>query len=57
LTDDQGAFEHDVDSLLMTKGVHDLWAVDTATGQSSNVAHFTTTNEQGPAEKPNYPTF
>jgi len=57
LTDDKGAFEHDIDSLLLLKGVHDVWAVDTATGQSSNVAHFTTTNEPGPTQKPNYPTF
>ncbi len=56
-TDEKGGFEHDIDSLLLLKGEHDVWAIDTTTGQSSNVAHFTTTNEPGPAERPNYPTF
>ena len=52
LTDDHGEFTHDVDTLLMLRGTHDLWVVDSTTGVTSNLAHFETTNDQGPAERP-----
>jgi hypothetical protein len=38
-TDVQGELTHEVDTLLLTPGVHDLWIVD-STGVSSNVAQF-----------------
>jgi hypothetical protein len=56
LTDAKGAFEHDIDTLLLMRGVHDLWVVDSETGLTSNVAHFEATDDQGPTEKPAYPT-
>jgi len=57
LTDAHGEFEHDIDSLLLMRGVHDLWVVDGASGKTSNVAHFTAIDESGPAEKPTHPTL
>jgi len=56
LTDAKGGFEHDIDTLLLMRGTHDLWVVDSETGLTSNVAHFQATDDQGPAEKPAYPT-
>jgi hypothetical protein len=56
-TDAHGEFEHDIDSLLLMRGVHDLWVVDSASGMTSNVAHFTAVDESGPAEKPTHPTL
>ena len=55
LTDAQGGFEHDIDTLLLLRGVHDVWAVDSASGLTSNVAHFDATNDPGPTEKPTHP--
>ena len=52
LTDAQGAFEHDIDTMLLMRGVHDLWVVDSATGLTSNFAHFNATDDQGPSERP-----
>jgi hypothetical protein len=52
LTDAHGEFEHDIDTLLLQRGVHDLWVVDSATGVTSNFAHFNATDDQGPAERP-----
>ena len=52
LTDANGEFTHDIDSLLLLKGVHEVWVVDSATGITSNVARFETTTEQGPSERP-----
>jgi len=57
LTDAQGEFVHDVDTLLLQRGVHDLWAVDSATGLTSNFAHFNATEDQGPSERPLAPTY
>ena len=57
MTDAQGEFVHDIDSLLLQRGVHDLWAEDSTTGLVSNVAHFTATDEPGPSEKPTHPTM
>jgi hypothetical protein len=57
LTDANGEFEHDIDTLLLLRGVHDVWAVDSATGVTSNVAHFDATNDPGPKEKPDHPTL
>ena len=57
LTDAHGEFVHDIDSLLLLRGVHDLWVVDSTTGQTSNVAHFDAVDEDGPMEKPTHPTM
>lgn len=47
LTDAKGEFDHDVDSLLLRPGTHELWVED-STGVSSNVAKFEVTLEQAP---------
>jgi hypothetical protein len=40
LTDKDGKFTHEVDTLLMAPGIHELWVIDSTTGVSSNVAKF-----------------
>jgi len=45
LTDSRGEFTHDIDTLLLAVGVHELWVVDTASGVSSNVARFEVTRD------------
>jgi hypothetical protein len=57
LTDARGEFEHEIDSLLLMRGVHDLWVVDSATGLTSNIAHFNATDDQGPSERPLAPSY
>jgi len=52
LTDAKGEFTHDIDSLLLLKGVHEVWVFDSTTGITSNVARFETTAEQGSKERP-----
>src|SRR5207302_10284813 len=56
LTDAHGEFEHDIDTLLLQRGIHDLWVVDSTTGLTSNVAHFNATEDQGPTKKLTHPT-
>jgi hypothetical protein len=46
LTDDRGEFSHDIDTLLLAVGTHQLWVVDSTTGVSSNVATFEVTLDQ-----------
>jgi len=46
LTDSNGEFTHEVDTLLLLVGTHELWVVDDTTGVSSNVARFEVTREQ-----------
>jgi hypothetical protein len=46
LTDANGEFTHEVDTLLLLVGTHELWVEDDATGVSSNVARFEVTREQ-----------
>ena len=48
LTDDRGEFSHEIDTLLLAIGVHELWVVDSASGVSSNVARFEVTLDQPP---------
>jgi hypothetical protein len=43
-TDEKGELTHEIDTLLLAPGVHELWIVD-ATGVSSNVARFEVTLE------------
>jgi hypothetical protein len=50
LTDGQGEFTHDIDTLLLTVGTHELWVVDDMTNVSSNVARFEVTPDQPPIE-------
>jgi hypothetical protein len=40
LTDGEGKFEHEIDTLLLTAGVHELWVIDTTTNVTSNIAKF-----------------
>ena len=40
LTDAHGEFTHDIDTLLLQVGTHELWVVDSASGVTSNIAHF-----------------
>src|SRR5262245_23395828 len=40
LPDDRGEFTHDIDSLLLAIGTHELWVVDETAGVTSNVAQF-----------------
>jgi hypothetical protein len=40
LSDDKGEFTHEVDTLLLQIGTHELWVVDAKSGVSSNVAKF-----------------
>jgi hypothetical protein len=45
LTDEYGKFRHEVDTLLLTPGIHELWVIDSTTGATSNVAKFEVTLE------------
>jgi len=47
LVDDKGEFTHDIDSLLLQTGTHELWVID-STGVSSNVAKFEVAFGQAP---------
>ena len=46
LTDSEGKFTHEIDTLLLLIGTHELWVMDDTTGVSSNVAEFEVTREQ-----------
>lgn len=46
LTDSQGGFTHEIDTLLLAVGMHELWVVDDATNVASNVALFRVTSDQ-----------
>ena len=46
LTDDRGEVMHDIDTLILTPGTHDIWVVDDRSKVSSNVARFEVTLEQ-----------
>ena len=50
LVDDKGEFTHDIDSLLLQTGTHELWVID-STGVSSNVAKFEVAFGQRPLPK------
>jgi hypothetical protein len=40
LSDDKGEFTHEIDTLLLQIGTHELWVIDAKSGVSSNVAKF-----------------
>ena len=44
LADERGEFTHEIDTLLLSFGTHELWVIDDATKTSSNVARFEVTN-------------
>jgi hypothetical protein len=46
LTDDRGEFTHDIDTLLLSPGTHEVWVVDDHSKVSSNVARFEVTLAQ-----------
>ena len=46
LTDGNGAFTHEIDTLLLLVGTHELWVDDNTTGERSNIARFEVTREQ-----------
>jgi hypothetical protein len=48
LTDDRGELTHEIDTLLLTPGTHELWVIDTVSGHSSNVATFEVTLDNLP---------
>jgi hypothetical protein len=50
LTDSDGGFTHEIDTLLMDVGEHALWVIDDTTGVASNVATFRVTLDQPPAD-------
>lgn len=39
-TNDKGEIEHDIDTVVMTPGVYELWVEDVKTNKTSNVARF-----------------
>jgi hypothetical protein len=43
LTDSKGEIFHEIDTLLLQPGVHEVWVIDSATKASSNVAKFEVT--------------
>jgi hypothetical protein len=43
LSDSNGEITHEIDTLLLMVGTHELWMVDIKTGVSSNVAKFEVT--------------
>ena len=40
LTDERGEFKHDIETLVLSVGVHELWVVDDTTNVSSNRVKF-----------------
>ena len=46
LTDSQGEFTHDIDTLVLSVGTHALWVVDDASNMSSNIEQFQVTRDQ-----------
>ncbi len=46
LTDDRGEFTHDIDTLLLAPGIHEVWVEDEASKTSSNIARFEVTLAQ-----------
>src|SRR5262245_40220317 len=43
LTDDHGGFTHDIDTLVLNHGVHELWVVDDGSNRTSNRVQFEVT--------------
>jgi len=47
-TDEHGEIKHDIDTIVMSPGTHELWVIDDATGVSSNIARFEVTHDPPP---------
>ena len=45
MTNDRGEITHDIDTLLLSPGTHEVWVVDEHSKASSNVARFEVTLE------------
>jgi hypothetical protein len=45
MTDENGEFVHDIDTLLMANGTYEWWVVDDVSGATSNVASFEVTRD------------
>jgi hypothetical protein len=43
LTDDHGEFKHDIDTLVLVHGVHELWVIDDSSNVPSNHIRFEVT--------------
>jgi hypothetical protein len=48
LTDERGEFTHDIDTLLLSPGTHEVWVVDDKTKKQSEIARFEVVLEQQP---------
>ena len=46
MTDDRGEFVHDIDTLLLTPGVHEVWVEDINSKTTSGVVRFEVTSDQ-----------
>ena len=46
LTNDHGEFSHEIDTLLLSTGTHELWVVDDTSRASSNRVQFEVTMDQ-----------
>ena len=51
IADEKGEFSHEIETLLLGLGTHEVWVIDTRTNKSSNVATFEVTLEQPPPAK------
>lgn len=45
-TNDRGEFTHDIDTLLLSPGVHEVWVEDPKSKATSEVVRFDVTSEQ-----------
>ena len=45
LTDEHGNFTHDIDTIVLTLGVHELWVIDDTTNMASNRVAFEVISE------------
>jgi hypothetical protein len=50
LTDDRGEFFHNIDTLLLRRGVYELWVVDDTSRAVSNRVRFEVTLEPEPGK-------
>jgi len=50
-TNDKGEIEHDIDTVVMEPGEHEVWVEDTKTNTTSNVAKFEVTMYSKDLEK------
>ena len=46
LTDAKGEFKHDIDTLVLTLGVHELWVIDDTSKVTSNKVKFEVTSNR-----------